>query len=196
MSNGLKIIAMVFLSLALLAMFIDDKPKEQDNISDEYTLSFSEFDEIVLSTVEKISAVELADYLIKQQHHYNLFDLGNPLDSYHIPTSEQLSIQQVLDKKIAINETIILYSNNETRSLQLYYLLKIRGYFKVEVLSGGLRQWHQDILQPNINHISSENLAFRKKLTEYFGGQFSQSEQPVKIEKIVIDKKVKEHHGC
>jgi len=196
MSNGLKVFSVVFLSLALLAMMTDDKPAGQANIPDEDMLSFSEFDQIVLSPVEKISAIGLADYLIKQQHHYNLFDLRNPPASYQIPTSEQLSIQQVLDRNIAINETIILYSNNETRALQLYYLLKIRGYFKVEVLSGGLQQWHQEILQPNRSHISSEKQASRKKITEYFGGQFSQTEQPVKIKKIVIDKKIKEHHGC
>ena len=196
MSNGLKIFSVVFLSLALLAMIIDDKPTGKANIPDEYTLSFSEFDEIVLSPVEKISAIELANYLIKQQHHYNLFDLRNALASYQIPTSEQLSIQEVLDKNIAINETIILYSNNETRAIQLYYLLKIRGYFKVEVLSGGMQQWHHHILQPNISRITSEKLAFRKKITEYFGGQFSQTQQPVKIKKIVIDKKIKQHHGC
>lgn len=196
MSNSLKIFSVVFVILASLAMIIDDEPTEQDNIQDELSLSFSEFDEIVLSPIEKISAVDLANYLIKQQHHYNLYDLRKGPTSYQIPTSEQLSIQQVLDKKIAINETIVLYSNNETRALQLHYLLKIRGYFKVKVLSGGVQQWHQEILQPNISRISNEKLAARKELTEYFGGNFSQSKQSIEIKQISIEKKIKEHHGC
>jgi|GEM_PF-2065189 len=196
MSKQLKILSVLFVTLALSALLVGNNRTTNNEQSQEPALSFSEFDQIITSPIDKISAVELADYLFKQEHHYNLIDLHQNPAAYQIPTSENLSIEMVLNKNIAVNETIFLYSQNETIAIQLYYLLKIRGYFKVKVLTGGLNQWYNDILQPDIGSITKEQLIFRKKLTEYFGGRFGQSELPIEIKNILITKKHKKHHGC
>ncbi len=181
------------MALGLISFFLGDKPTSKGHA---LNLSFNEFDEIIQAPVDQISALELADYLIKQQHHYNLIDLQGSEASYHIPTAESFTATEFLQSGVAVNETIILYSEHEIKATQLYYLLVIRGYFNVKVLSGGLNQWTQQVLQPNLINIPIEQKPLRQKITDFFGGSFSEIETSEPIKVIKLDKKIKQHHGC
>ncbi len=180
----------MLLLLGLGTLVLKDQPTVELN------LTFSEFDDIIQAPVKQISAVELADYLMKQEHHYNLIDLQGDNASYRIPTAESYTPITFVQKQIPVNETIILYSQLETTATQLYYLLLIRGYFKVKVLTGGIEQWTQQILQPNIHRIPENQRSLRQQLTDFFGGSFSQTKADIKPKIINLEKKVKVHHGC
>lgn len=159
-------------------------------------LSFAEFDDIILSPVNKITPLELASALMKQEQHYNLFDLRKGEVQYRIPTAEPLSAQQVIDRDIAVNEVIWLYSENESEALQLYYLLLIRGYFKVQVVAAGMNGWKQQILSPNVDSIADNMLLQRRAISEFFGGNFSKRQTDFSPKPIQLLKKHKKHHGC
>ena len=133
----------------------------------------------------------MADYLIKQEHHYNLIDLQGEQSSYQIPTAEKHSIESFLAKKIPINETIFIYAEFETQALQLYYLLSMKGYFKVKLLTGGLVAWSNDILQPTLTKIDSDKIQHRREITEFFGGSFDSINRSLKIKEILFEKKTK-----
>ena len=103
-------------------------------------------------------------------------------------------------KKVPLNETIFLYSQNETEALQLYYLLLIRGYFKVKVLQGGTSQWFSEVLQPKKSAIAEKDFERRRKITEFFGGVLL-ADSDNEIENftpsaIQLQKKHKVHRGC
>ena len=193
MGNSLKIVSVGFILLGFVAFLLGER---DSNSADDLALSFAGFDEIIKAPINKISAVDLADYLIKQEHHYNLIDLQGKESSYQIPTAESHTVQSFLDKKTPVNETIFLYTQHETEAIQLYYLLAIRGYFKVKVVSGGVAQWHNAILQPNTSFIEEGEIPFRQKLTEYFGGSFGAVGERLEIKKVLLEKKKKNHHGC
>ena len=194
MSQGLKILTAVFVIAAVVAFFLRDREKPN---FDELTLTFTEFDEIVQAPVSSMSALELAGYLMAQEHHYNLIDLQGDDADYRIPTADPDSISGFLQKEIPVNETIILYAKNQTEALQLYYLLIIRGYFKVHVLEGGIQQWYRDVLQPEQQKISPNELQKREKITEFFGGAFQQQDgYDFTPRAIQLEKKNKQHHGC
>lgn len=159
-------------------------------------LTFDEYDSLVSAPVPMISAVELAEYLMQQEHHYNLVDLQKKDAIYHIPTSEVYSISSFLDQKIAVNETIFLYSETEAEAIQLYFLLNIRGYFKVKVLEGGAVAWFDQILRPNQADIEVSQRVHRKTLSEFFGGAFDSSGDQLELREISIEKRHKKHQGC
>ena len=193
MSPSLKILAIVLLVLGALAFVLGDRaPQDADSIA----LTFAEYDEIIQAPVTTMTAVELAEYLMAQEHHYNLIDLQPGEAEYRIPTADVDTIAGFLAKEVPVNETIILYAETETEALQLYYLLVIRGYFKVSVLQGGLKQWYADILQPEQHTIAPEQLQKRQQLTEFFGGAFKQAGYDFTPRNIQLEKKNKEHHGC
>jgi rhodanese-related sulfurtransferase len=146
--------------------------------------------------VPMISPVELAEYLMRQEHHYNLVDLRKTDADYQIPTSESDSLSSFLDRKIAVNETIFLYSETDAVAVQLYLLLNIRGYFNVKVLAGGARAWVDQILRPNQADIEESQLERRRNLTGFFGGAFDQSGSQPGFRKIILEKQHKKHNGC
>jgi len=197
MSNSLKLFAVIFVLLAAAAFLVGE---EKTLDPEDLALTFAEYDSLMLSPVSSITPLELAEYLMKQEHHYNLIDLQGNEASYQIPTAESHSIASFLAKKIPVNQTIILYSKNETEALQLYYLLLIRGYFKVSVLQGGTTQWFNEVLQPRKSAIAEKDIEKRRKITEFFGGVLlSDSEyenETFNPSVIQLLKKHKVHRGC
>jgi len=192
-SNGFKLIAVSLLLLGLIVVFIGETPEQSTSGP---ALSFDEYDELVSAPVPMISPVELAEYLMQQEHHYNLVDLRSGDVRYQIPTSETHSLSSFLDRRIAVNETIFLYSETDAEAVQLYFLLNIRGYFKVRVLAGGARAWINQILRPTPEDIEESQLAHRQILTGFFGGVFGQSGSLPEFRKITLEKKHKKHKGC
>jgi hypothetical protein len=193
MSNGFKLIAVSLLLLGLIVVFIGDTPNQSTS---DPALSFDEYNDLVSAPVPLISPVELAEYLMQQEHHYNLIDLQEKGAIYQIPTSEAHSLNSFLDQKIAVNETIFLYSESEAVAVQLYYLLNIRGYFKVKVLAGGTAAWSDQILRPNLAGIEESQLARRQELTEFFRGVYDQSGNQLELRNIILEKQHKKHKGC
>ncbi len=198
MSNPLKFLAATLLVIGIVILALGEPESSPENL----TLTFSEFDQIVKTPVEKTDALALAEFLIEQKEHYNLIDLQAKNASYQIPTSDAHTIESFLQKEIPINESIILYSENETKAIQLYYLLLIRGYFKVKVLAGGVMAWEQAVLQPSRNDIAKDSLKRRKAITRFFGGVIrgSSSDDSDRIsvppKPVVLKKKNKKHKGC
>lgn len=200
MSKGLKIVSLFFIITALSAFIIDNQPKNQNA---QAVMTFDEFDDIIAAPIQMVTPVELADFLMKQEHHYNLINLESKnlssittTDNYFIPTAEKHSFDSFLNLNIPVNETIFLYSKSEVEAVQLYYLLTIRGYFKVKVLKGGIDAWHQQILNPLLSEIIFTDQQHRKKLTTFFGGNFNNVSGKFSVEKVILNKKIKKHKGC
>jgi hypothetical protein len=193
MSNGFKLIAVSLLLLGLIVLFIGEEPIQSTS---DPALTFGEYDGLVSAPVPMISPIELAGYLMRQEHHYNLVDLQKKGAIYHIPTSETHTLNSFLDQKIAVNETIFIYSESEAQAVQLYFLLNIRGYFKVKVLAGGAEAWIDQILRPHQSDIEASQLARRQKLTGFFGGAFDQAEDQPGFRNISLEKQHKKHQGC
>jgi rhodanese-related sulfurtransferase len=200
MSKGLKLISVLFIITALSAFIIDKIPKTQ---SHQPVMTFDEFDDIITAQVPMVTPVELADFLMKQEHHYNLINLqpksisaNTTTEHYLIPTTEEHSFDSFLKLNIPVNETIFLYSKSEFEAVQLYYLLIIRGYFKVKVLKGGSDAWHQQIINPLLSEIVFVDHEHRKKLTTFFGGNFNNVAGKFSVEKVILNKKIKKHKGC
>jgi len=193
MSNGFKLIAVSLLLLGAVVLFIGDESMQSTSGP---ALTFDEYDSLVSASVPMISPVELAEYLMQQEHHYNLVDIQKKDAVYHIPSSEVYSISSFLDQKIAVNETIFIYSESEAEAVQLYFLLNIRGYFKVKVLAGGAVAWFDQILRPNQADIEVSQRAHRKKLSEFFGGAFDSSRDQLEVRETSIEKRHKKHKGC
>ncbi len=181
----------LLLLLTLTTFMLGDR-----NQATSLQLSFAEFDELIQTPATQISAVELAEYLMQQAHHYNLIDLRLQPNGYVIPTAETHEISSFLQQNIPVNETIILYSEHETTATQLYYLLQIRGYFKVKILTGGMAAWQQQVLYPDANEIPAATQQQRQRITEFFGGSLNSSRIKLPPKVINLEKKIKVHHGC
>ena len=106
MSKSLKIIMVAFFFTATLGTIIKSGIFNSDKNNSGPMLTFSEFDEVIQLPITTISAIELAEFLFTQEHHYNLIDLQSPShikeDGYQIPSADKHNFDTFLKLKIKI----------------------------------------------------------------------------------------------
>jgi rhodanese-related sulfurtransferase len=129
--------------------------------------------------VDRVKIEDLADWLIKGKMDYRLIDLRREEDflKYNIPSSENITIENLLAKDLQRNDKILLYSDDDFSSSQAWFLLKSSSFKSVSVLKGGLDKWKSNILFPACNcneNPSTAQLHKHNKLAEvskFFGGK-------------------------
>jgi len=166
-----KRVGLLAILLGIIAIFAKDpydKATTRVNLKD-ITLSASK-------AVNKISAKELADWIIKGRYDYRLIDLRKPEDyaRYNIPTSENIPIGQLLNSDLLRNEKIVLYSNDEYLASQAWFILRADNYDGVYILKGGLKCWEDEVLfpklPPNPNEEQLAEFEKAKQVSKFFGG--------------------------
>lgn len=135
--------------------------------------------DLTLSTVknsDKITVLELADWIIKEKSDYTLVDLRAEEDynEYFIPTAYNIPIATLLESGLLRNQKIILYCYDDLRAAQAWFILKSNDYKGVYILDRGLDQWKEEVLFPKLSaDASKEQIAQFEKIKEiskFFGG--------------------------
>ncbi len=173
-----KRLGIIAIFLGILAVFADDPYDKGKTMINTKELSL-----ISVDNITKIKAEDLADAIIKSKFDYRLIDLRKPQDfaEYHIPSAENIQVDQILNSDLARNTKIILYSDNDIESTQAWFLLKSKNYKGVNILEGGLKNWKDNILFPTYvlgDNPTKEQLHKFDKLSEvskFFGGKIQTS---------------------
>lgn len=149
--------------------------------------------DLALSTVkssDKINALELADWIIKGKADYTLVDLRNEdkFSQYFIPTAINIPLPQLPESDLLRNQKIILYAEDDINAAQAWFILKSKDFRGVYILDGGLKNWQDDVLFPNLAvNASNEEIAQFEKvkaISEYFGGQAQTGSEQVSETKV------------
>lgn len=142
----------------------------------ETTLNAKDLSLVVEKEVDHVSPEELAGWIILGKSDYRLVDLRTEKEyaEYHIPSAENLTLTSLNDGTLQRNEKIVLYSDGGIHSAQAWFLLKAKQYKGVYILRGGLEEWKDRILFPQLPENSSpaEIAAFEqsKFVSKFFGG--------------------------
>lgn len=135
--------------------------------------------DLALSTVkdsDKIKPEILADWLIQGKADFVLIDLRNPeeFEKYSLPEAENIPLATLPDAELYRNQKLILYSDDNLRAAQGWFILKSKGFKNVYILDGGLEGWKNEVLFPKLssNPTKDELNLFEKKkaIAKYFGG--------------------------
>jgi len=139
-------------------------------------VSINEEFEIEGKSVKVIDAKELAKWIIDKRDDFYLFDnrVKNEFEKYHIPfalsSSGRESLNTFLDKKAAI----IIYDKGSRYSIQKLKPLIISREEQAYVLKGGIDEWINKILFPDLrgdSDMSKEEIEKIYKTSTYFGGK-------------------------
>jgi rhodanese-related sulfurtransferase len=159
------------LVLGLLAVIAGDP-----YVGSSVTIDSKELSLIVERGTDHVDAVEVADWIIQGRRDYRLLDLRDEaaFAQYHIPTAENVSPSSLDDYPLARNEKIVLYSDGGIHAAQSWFLMKARKYRGVYILRGGLEEWKDAVLFPEIpvNPTPEQMAAYEKarSVAAYFGG--------------------------
>lgn len=164
-------LALIAFTLGLIALFAGN-PYQGSQV----TLDAKGLGIMVDREVDHITVDELADWIIKGRSDYRLIDLRpeNDFLAYHVPTAENVTVAGLTEYPIQRNEKVIVYSEGGIRSAQAWMLLKALKYRGVYMLRGGLEEWRDRILFPNIPENPTPDqaslLETMKEVSRYFGG--------------------------
>jgi len=131
---------------------------------------------IVAQEVDHVTALDLADWIIQGRSDYRLIDLRSPqaYAEYHVPTAENVPMASLMDRQLARDERIVLYSDGGIHAAQAWFLLKASGYRGVYTLFGGLEEWKDQVLFPTLgpNPTVDEKARFVRvaAVSAHFGG--------------------------
>lgn len=187
-------LALFALILGLIALFMKDPLKARIVSVDANELALK-----VQDKSSSINVVELADWLIQKKADFKLIDLRDEkkFKEYFIPGAINLQSTELNNLKLAKNQKILLYSDDNLQTAQAWFILKSKNFKAVYMLSGGINEWKDKVLFPTIteNATPDEKAKFAKmsEICKYFGGtprilaqgdQMAVSTQPTVMPKI------------
>jgi rhodanese-related sulfurtransferase len=135
--------------------------------------------DLALTTVknsDKVTVLELADWIIKDKSDYTLVDLREEklFNEYFIPTALNIPLETLPQSGLLRNQKIILYADDDLKAAQAWFILKSNNYKGVYILDGGLDKWKSEVLFPKLStDASKEQIAEFEKIKEiskFFGG--------------------------
>lgn len=159
------------LILGFLAIFAGS-PYKNNNI----TLNARELALIAKKGANNVSVQKVADMIIQGKSDFRLIDIRNPKKyaAYHIPMAQNISVTELLDQNFYPTDKLIIYSDNDEKATQAWFILKAKKYKAVYILKGGLQEWKDKILFPKLPENPSKNQmdSFNKikEVSKYFGG--------------------------
>lgn len=141
-----------------------------------YTVDAQELARVVETTVDHVTAEDVADWIIQGRTDFRLIDLRTEGEfaEYHIPGAERVPLTALAEYGLQKNEKIVIYSDGGIHSAQAWFLLKTQGYKGVTMLFGGLEAWKDNVLFPgpaeNPTPAQSVQFAKMKEVSTFFGG--------------------------
>ncbi len=94
---------------------------------------------------DHVDAADLARWINEHKPGLRVVDLRSPEEftQAHVPSAENLSLEQLGQARFADTDTVVLYSQGGTHAAQAWVLMRALGLRQVFFLSGGLDEWQK-----------------------------------------------------
>lgn len=118
------------------------------------------------ATVEReddhVTALELAAWIRDRKPGLRVIDVRShdEFSAYQIPSAENVPLGSFERLRLAIGDTVVLYSDGGAHAAQAWVFLRALGQRQVFFLRGGLNEWINEVMTPEKS----------TELTRYFGG--------------------------
>ena len=160
-------VAFIFAFLALIA---DDPYKSSYSFDEGEGIPIEEFES------QTVSTDELAQMIIARKKDFTIVDLRPfyEFKQYHIPTSVQLSDSLTFIDLKNSSKKVVFYNRGNKTSGSVAHKIKDDLNNQFYFLKGGLNNWFNEILFPNLNipiGLSQKEVDNAVKRSRYFGGK-------------------------
>jgi rhodanese-related sulfurtransferase len=166
-----KVLVLFAIIFALLAVVVGSPHK----ITIQPISTNEEF-EIEGKLVKVINVQELAKLIMDKADNFLLVDtrLKIEFDEYHIPFALNITGKESLNTLIDNKAAIIIYDANRRYSIEKLKKIIKRRNEQVYLLKGGMDDWINKILFPDLrggSDLSEEEIEKIYKMSAYFGGK-------------------------
>jgi rhodanese-related sulfurtransferase len=132
---------------------------------------------VIAAGEDHVTASELAAWIRDRKPNLRVIDVrdADAFEAYSIPTAENIPIDRLAHVSFSKEDTIVLYSEGGAHAGQAWVLLRALGLARVYFIAGGMVDWHEEIMAPELAADASEEQkrAFEAQadLSRYFGGE-------------------------
>jgi rhodanese-related sulfurtransferase len=143
--RGLLIAAMVGGGLAVVAG-VPARPARD-------TVDVQRLAEIVEHEEDHVTAVELAKWIRDDHAGLRVLDIrpDSEFRAFHVPGARNVALTELARMPLDSAATYVLYSEGGTHAAQGWFLLRARGVENVHFLRGGLYEWLEQVMNPNLD---------------------------------------------
>ena len=132
--------------------------------------------DVVEREEDHVTATELARWIRDDKSGLRVIDIRPDSDyaEFHVPGATRADLREIARMPLDSGATYVLYSEGGTHAAQGWFLLRARGVEHAFFLRGGLYEWLEQIMAPQV--ASSTPQAERdsiRALTIYFGGKMT-----------------------
>jgi rhodanese-related sulfurtransferase len=167
----IKILMLFAILFSLIAVFTGSPYK----ITIQPVSTNEEF-EIEGKYIKVIDVKELAEWIMNKRGDFHLVDTRdkNEFEKYHMPFALSSSDEEFLNTSFAKKAAIIIYDSNSRYSTEKLKPLVNKRVEQIYILMGGMNEWTNKILFPDlreINDLTEEEIKKIYKTSTYFGGK-------------------------
>jgi rhodanese-related sulfurtransferase len=130
--------------------------------------------EVVESEGDHVTALELAEWIRARKEGLRIIDVSAEREEVRIPGAERMTLRALVVKNFRPDETVVLYSLGGAHAAQGWVFLRTAGVRDVYFLRGGLQEWVDEVLNPELPASGTPaEMAEGKRiatLSRYFGG--------------------------
>lgn len=131
---------------------------------------------IAQKDADNVSVQNVANWIIKGNYDFRIIDTRSPKEfaEYHIPMAQNIQLSQLLNQNFYPTDKLVLYSDNNEKAAEGWFLLKAKNFKSVYILKGGMNEWKNKILFPKLptNPTPVQMISFNKikEVSKFFGG--------------------------
>ena len=132
--------------------------------------------EVVEREEDHVTAPELARWIRDDKTGLRVIDIRPDSDyaELHIPSATRADLREIARMPLDSGATYVLYSEGGTHAAQGWFLLKARGVERAFFLRGGLYEWLDQIMMPQVAASTPQVVRDSiRALTIYFGGKMT-----------------------
>ena len=140
------------------------------------SVDVTELARIVEHEEDHVTAVELATWIRDDKPRLHVLDIraDSEFADFHIPGATRVPLAEIARMPLDSAATYVLYSEGGTHAAQGWFLLRARGMKDVFFLRGGVAEWLDEVMNPQIPanlsreaRVDADSVA---ALSRYFGG--------------------------
>jgi rhodanese-related sulfurtransferase len=167
-----KKLAIVVVAVAFFSIFLGS-PKQGKTVE----VDTQKITQAIQYKQDSICIRTLADWLVAGRADFIVVDVRSEKEymDYHIPTARNISVSELDETDLLRNRRIIIYSSNDIKTAQAWFILRARGYENVYMIYGGIVAWKKKILFPEIpdepGAVDKPKYAKMIEISEFFGGK-------------------------
>ena len=138
------------------------------------TVDVAQLARVVEQEEDHVSAVELATWIRDARPSLTILDIRSDAEygEFHIPGAKRASLTEIARMPLDSAATYVLYSEGGTHAAQGWFLLRARGVERAYFLRGGLFEWLEQIMNPQVpSTMPQAQRDSIRALTLWFGGK-------------------------